>query len=119
LMINLMYLVLTALLALNVSAEVMNAFLSIDKSLATTNANTNKSLDATVEGLNNLLKEDAKKKYRPLQPAIESIREEVKSFSSYMDGIRVKLIDGSGDKNGEINDGDYVMKEKDGREFGR
>ena len=33
LMINLMYLVLTALLALNVSAEVMNAFLSIDKSL--------------------------------------------------------------------------------------
>jgi hypothetical protein len=30
LMINLMYLVLTALLALNVSAEVMNAFFSLD-----------------------------------------------------------------------------------------
>ena len=111
LMINLMYLVLTALLALNVSAEVMNAFLSIDKSLATTNANTNKALDATVEGLDNLLKEDAKKKYRPLQPAIAKIRDEVKGFSSYMENIRVKLIDGSGDKNGTIDDGDYVMKE--------
>ena len=33
LMINLMYLVLTALLALNVSAEVMNAFFSLDKGL--------------------------------------------------------------------------------------
>ncbi len=33
LMINLMYLVLTALLALNVSAEVMNAFKTIDDSL--------------------------------------------------------------------------------------
>ena len=33
LMINLMYLVLTAMLALNVSAEVLNAFLSMDKSI--------------------------------------------------------------------------------------
>ncbi|HHJ50282.1 MAG TPA: gliding motility protein GldM, partial [Phaeodactylibacter sp.] len=33
LMINLMYLVLTALLALNVSAEVMNAFFSLDKGI--------------------------------------------------------------------------------------
>ncbi|MEL7021424.1 MAG: gliding motility protein GldM, partial [Bacteroidota bacterium] len=41
LMINLMYLVLTALLALNVSAEVMNAFFTLDdgnkESIATVN----------------------------------------------------------------------------------
>ena len=36
LMINLMYLVLTALLALNVSAEVLNAFLEMDNSLVQT-----------------------------------------------------------------------------------
>lgn len=35
LMINLMYLVLTALLALNVSAEVMNAFFSLDRGMKT------------------------------------------------------------------------------------
>lgn len=38
-MINLMYLVLTALLALNVSAEVIEAFRTVDKSLGNSNAN--------------------------------------------------------------------------------
>ena len=34
-MINIMYLVLTALLALNVSSEILNAFKVVDKSLIT------------------------------------------------------------------------------------
>lgn len=38
-MINLMYLVLTALLALNVSAEVIEAFRTVDESLVTSNRN--------------------------------------------------------------------------------
>ncbi len=110
LMINLMYLVLTALLALNVSAEVMNAFLSINKSLEVTNGNTVKALDATQKSLDDLLKDDAKRKYRPLQPAIQTIRDEVASFSEYVEDLKVQLIDGSGDKNGSHDDGDYVMK---------
>ena len=111
LMINLMYLVLTALLALNVSAEVMNAFLSINKSLDTTNTNTVKALDATQKNLDALLKDDSKAKYRPLQPAIQSIRDEVASFSSYVEDLKVKLIDQSGDKNDVHDNGDYIMKE--------
>ncbi|MEM6964510.1 MAG: GldM family protein [Bacteroidota bacterium] len=111
LMINLMYLVLTALLALNVSAEVMNAFISINDSLDTTNKNTVSALNATQKGLNELLKDDSKKKYRPLQPAIQSIRDEVAAFASEVEDIKVRLIDGSGDKSGEVDDGDYVMKD--------
>ena len=38
-MINIMYLVLTALLALNVSSEILNAFKVVDKSLQTSNTN--------------------------------------------------------------------------------
>jgi gliding motility-associated protein GldM len=38
-MINIMYLVLTALLALNVSSEILNAFKVVDKSLMTSNTN--------------------------------------------------------------------------------
>ena len=34
-MINIMYLVLTALLALNVSSEILNAFKTVDRSLST------------------------------------------------------------------------------------
>jgi len=37
-MINLMYLVLTALLALNVSAEILNAFKTVDHSLTAASA---------------------------------------------------------------------------------
>src|SRR5207249_2892295 len=37
-MINLMYLVLTALLALNVSAEILNAFKTVNNSLLTANS---------------------------------------------------------------------------------
>ncbi|RLD66783.1 MAG: gliding motility protein GldM, partial [Bacteroidetes bacterium] len=41
-MIGMMYLVLTALLALNVSAEVLNAFILVDNSLRTSTANSEK-----------------------------------------------------------------------------
>jgi gliding motility-associated protein GldM len=44
-MINLMYLVLTALLALNVSAEILNAFKTVERSLST----TNKTIDASTQ----------------------------------------------------------------------
>ena len=51
-MINLMHLVLTALLALNVSAEVMNAFFSLDRGLSSSRAiveNTNVQLLSNIE----------------------------------------------------------------------
>ena len=44
-MINMMYLVLTALLALNVSKEVLNAFQSVNFGLANTNESTNDNND--------------------------------------------------------------------------
>ena len=44
-MINLMYLVLTALLALNVSAEIINAFKVVDNSLSATNKVVNASTE--------------------------------------------------------------------------
>jgi len=37
-MINMMYLVLTALLALNVSSEILNAFKTVNNSIATANS---------------------------------------------------------------------------------
>jgi gliding motility-associated protein GldM len=52
LMINLMYLVLTALLALNVSAEVMNAFFSLDKGLKNSRNIVESSNDKLMESIN-------------------------------------------------------------------
>ena len=58
LMINIMYLVLTALLALNVSAEIFNAFEMVDEGLTTANS----SLDASNAALPALIETGAKKK---------------------------------------------------------
>lgn len=50
-MINIMYLVLTALLALNVSAEILNAFKTVDDSLTSTNKTINKSTETIMKSL--------------------------------------------------------------------
>lgn len=46
-MIGMMYLVLTALLALNVSVEIINAFLIVNESMETTNVNFGKKIEGT------------------------------------------------------------------------
>ena len=48
-MINLMYLVLTAMLALNISAEILNAFKTVDRSLVATNSTINASTETIME----------------------------------------------------------------------
>src|SRR4051812_11157543 len=50
-MINLMYLVLTAMLALNVSAEILNAFRTVDNSLVSTNTTINASTSTIMKSL--------------------------------------------------------------------
>ncbi|MFK7932855.1 MAG: GldM family protein [Saprospiraceae bacterium] len=107
LMINLMYLVLTALLALNVSAEVMNAFFTLDDGNKASIATVNTQLDSTVDGLKNLLSDDSKAKYRPIEPAIDEVRSLVSDFNSYVNGVRDQLIDAAGDQDGQVGDGDY------------
>src|SRR6476660_2739300 len=50
-MINMMYLVLTALLALNVSSEILNAFKTVNKSLENTNTTVDKSTSTIMKSL--------------------------------------------------------------------
>ena len=50
-MINMMYLVLTAMLALNVSAEILNAFKTVNRSLENTNTTVNKSTETIMKSL--------------------------------------------------------------------
>ena len=56
-MINMMYLVLTALLALNVSAEIINAFKVVDNSLKESNTVLTSSTSAVYSSLNDMLKD--------------------------------------------------------------
>jgi gliding motility-associated protein GldM len=57
-MINMMYLVLTALLALNVSSEILNAFKTVNNSLEATSRVVSASTDEIMKSLQSKLKED-------------------------------------------------------------
>ncbi|MEO1513553.1 MAG: gliding motility protein GldM [Bacteroidota bacterium] len=108
LMINLMYLVLTALLALNVSAEIFNAFKLVDNGLKKSNA----VLDAANQPIPAQVAKLAKKKpdLQKYADRANPVRELSKEFSEYIDEITTYLIDKSGNKNGEVDDGDYKIK---------
>ncbi len=95
LMINLMYLVLTALLALNVSAEIINAFFLIDKGIAGSNAviDDSNTFAMTVLGKN---AEQDREKYQPLVDAAKEVQTISKEFTKYIDDTREGLIDATG-----------------------
>lgn len=108
LMINIMYLVLTALLALNVSAEIFNAFKIVDKGLV----KSNEALDSKNSSLAPKIKESAKKdsKFETYSDRTDSIAELSATSSEYFKNLIVQMIDQTGDKDGVVGDGDYIMK---------
>jgi len=85
LMINIMYLVLTALLALNVSAEIFNAFKVVDKGLKKSNV----ALDQGNNALPAKIIDGAKKKasLQKYADLIEPGRKLSKELDSYIGGI--------------------------------
>ncbi len=94
LMVNIMYLVLTALLALNVSAEIFNAFKVLDQGLV----KSNMALDYVNGPMQDAIYEAAKAKpsLQTYADRVSPIREEAKSLIAFISGIRDSIIHTSG-----------------------
>ena len=118
LMINLMYLVLTAMLALNVSAEVMNAFFDLDKSLKTSNKLTQQGVKSTKDGIQPLLDKKPLLK-APLNNGIGEVSTVVSEFVSYIEGIKDELLDASGNKDGTYDENDHYEGSFDNKPIGK
>ncbi|RZJ62455.1 MAG: gliding motility protein GldM [Hymenobacter sp.] len=92
-MIGMMYLVLTALLALNVNSAILQKFKLIDDSLVDVNAKTDKAADGTVKGIQEAV---AKNRNQAADQQVlkqsEEIREKTKETIAYIDQVRDKLI---------------------------
>ncbi len=92
-MIGMMYLVLTALLALQVNSAILLKFKFIDDSLTDVNGKTDKAADNTVKGIE---AEVAKNHNSPADVAVlkqsEEIRTETKKVIEYLSGVRTKLL---------------------------
>ena len=106
LMINIMYLVLTALLALNVSAEIFNAFKIVDKGLI----KSNKAIEDSNAALPEIIRTGAKKKASLAKYAelISPARELTRGIDDEIEAMIESLIDEAGDGNGVEDEGDYI-----------
>ncbi|MCW5924827.1 MAG: gliding motility protein GldM [Saprospiraceae bacterium] len=93
LMINLMYLVLTALLALNVSAEVMNAFFSLDKGMKTSGDIVDNNNNAMLTGISATASAYPTEKNKELESKANEAQRIGQDFVKYIDGVRAKLFD--------------------------
>ncbi|WP_240671042.1 type IX secretion system motor protein PorM/GldM [Lacibacter luteus] len=91
-MINLMYLVLTALLALNVSAEIINAFKVVDNSLSTTNAVVDRATGTIMESFKLKMQDPTSRaKAEVWMPKAQTAVQLTKEMSDYIDQIKMKI----------------------------
>ncbi|MBP7699175.1 MAG: gliding motility protein GldM [Saprospiraceae bacterium] len=94
LMINIMYLVLTAMLALNVSAEIINAFLSLDKGIKQTSSIVDTSNEVVMKNIEEQVKNNPK--YGEYQTKAQQALTITSDFVSYVEGIRGKIFNAAG-----------------------
>ena len=113
LMINLMYLVLTALLALNVSAEVMNAFFSLDAGMKTSGQIVDRSNEAVLGGIKKqaeAYKSEQNDKYMANAEQAKRISD---NFIAYVEQIRNDLFQKAGGQNPKVPDQPKDIRNKD------
>lgn len=108
-MINMMYLVLTALLALNVSSEILNAFKTVNKSLENTNTTVNNSTQTIMASLQAKTTEGpTSAKALVWYPKAQTIEQKSKAIFSYIQGLKDLILKEAG---GDVNKPDQKFKE--------
>jgi len=91
-MINVMYLVLTAILALNVSNEVITAFKVVDKSLITSNANITSSNNTLYNSLKEKLNEpQSMEKAKVWVPFAMEAQKYSADINNYIESLKLDL----------------------------
>lgn len=126
-MINLMYLVLTAMLALNVSSEVLNAFEKLASSLDRSNASVEEMNSITYKKFAAMVKTDPK--VLPLQEKAEAIHKMSDEVFNYLEGIKQEIYTYSGGKGNfdlsadfakdNLDASSYILIEREGGKTGQ
>ena len=108
-MINLMYLIFIAMLALNMSKEVLSAFGLMNEKLVKSNEATESRNQSFVASLD-VKAEDQPEKYKPLKAKADQIDKLAHTFDAYLANLKNKMVATVDDpKEYEIMDkGDYL-----------
>lgn len=110
-MINMMYLVLTALLALNVSSEILNAFKTVNKSLENTNSTVDKSTETIMKSLEEKKKDPSTSLRAELwYPKAKQAQDLSKTVFAHIQTLKDRILTESG---GDPKDPEKKFKEGD------
>ncbi len=101
-MINMMYLVLTALLALNVSKEILDAFAQVNRSMRNTNEKVEEKNDIVYSQFDAAMK-DNQTKAKVWRDAAYEVKIAADELDTYMEDLKSVLIEKSGGMNKEGN----------------
>ncbi|MEY3835281.1 MAG: gliding motility protein GldM, partial [Bacteroidota bacterium] len=88
-MIGMMYLVLTALLAMNISKDVLNAFIQINRGLVKNSANSEERADATLGLLDNW---SDKEKARPFQDKAHEMVDKADALVKHIVELKARVL---------------------------
>jgi gliding motility-associated protein GldM len=117
-MINIMYLVLTALLAINISAEILNAFKTINDSLEKTNNTVKISTTQIFESLTEKMSDDATRAKATIwQPKAKEVMDQTVIAYNFIDNLKKELVaqaKGDDDQNTTTR---ILVKEGKGKEL--
>ncbi len=90
-MIGMMYLFLTAMLALNVSKDILNAFVVVNKGLELTNSNFEQKNTLTMNAIDFAYSQD-KEKVKPAYDASNEVKAKTEELVKYIRGLRTEVI---------------------------
>lgn len=93
-MVNLMYIVLTALLALNVSAEIVQAFFSLDKSLGESSQLVLSSNEQMIKAINE--EAEAYSQYAPYREKAAQLHEMARGLQEGLQMLRARIVEEAG-----------------------
>lgn len=101
-MINIMYLVLTALLALNVSSEILNAFRTVRRSLENSNATVTQSTAIIMKSLEDKSNDPVTtERATPWFQKAQKVTATADAIFKYIDGLKNDIITKAGGKPGD------------------
>ena len=115
-MIGMMYLVLTALLALNISKEVLNGFVKVENSLRTTQGTLNAKVNETSTELETKYLQN-QEKVKPFYDKAQQINATSEQLISYITEMKARIMAASSsdyDDAGELNVSNFLGKDENG-----
>lgn len=105
-MIGIMYLVLMAMLALNVSDTILNAFTTLNESLQTSTNNVNTGLQQSIHAFEATKLKENPERARPIMEKVEEAQRIAGELNTMVENLKKELITAGGGRNpetGELN----------------